>query len=218
MPQSSSHQIGLERTEVRSTETSRSSPSREMNHQFHGHNIAALLVFKKKAFFCQKKTSRSHSKALSMTVRLSRDNVFKTKKATVIEYFKQTENSYGLPSKKHHVRRCGTFVLTNTERDLGVAIDNHRNFKLHISQTVSQANRLLGMTCRSFEHLDQKTFLYLYKGLIRPSWNTHRLFGTCIFREVSMQSKQSRDGQPNLFLIQRTTQEAKSDHSLMPKS
>ena len=67
-----------------------------------------------------------------------------------------------------------------TERDLGVAIDNHLNFKLHISQTVSQANRLLGMIRRSFEYLDQETFLYLYKGLIRPKleyaqavWNPH---------------------------------------------
>ena len=33
---------------------------------------------------------------------------------------------------------------------------------------VSQANRLLGMIRRSFEHLDLETFLYLYKGLIRP--------------------------------------------------
>ena len=47
-------------------------------------------------------------------------------------------------------------------RDLGVAIDNHLNFKLHISQTVSQANRLLGMIRKSFEYLDQETFLYLY--------------------------------------------------------
>ena len=52
-----------------------------------------------------------------------------------------------------------------TERDLGVAIDNHLNFKLHISQMVSQANRLLGMIRRSFEYLDQETFLYLYKGV-----------------------------------------------------
>ena len=49
-----------------------------------------------------------------------------------------------------------------TERDLGVAIDNHLNFKLHISQTVSQANRILGMIRRSFKYLDQETFLYLY--------------------------------------------------------
>ena len=67
-----------------------------------------------------------------------------------------------------------------TERDLGVAKDNHLIFKLHISQTVSQANRILGMIRRSFEYLDQETFLYLYKGLIRPKpenaqavWNPH---------------------------------------------
>ena len=42
-----------------------------------------------------------------------------------------------------------------TERDPGVAIDNHLKFKLHLIQTVSQASRLLGMIRRSFEYLDQ---------------------------------------------------------------
>ena len=55
-----------------------------------------------------------------------------------------------------------------TQRDLGVAIDNHLNFKLHISQTVTKSNSLLGIIRRSFEYLDQETFLFLYKGLIRP--------------------------------------------------
>ena len=63
------------------------------------------------------------------------------------------------------------------QSDLGVAIDNHLNFKLHISQTVTQSNRLLGIIRRSFEYLDQETFLYLYKGLIRPKMETHKLFG-----------------------------------------
>ena len=49
-----------------------------------------------------------------------------------------------------------------TERDLGVVIDNHLNFKLHISQTVSQANRLLGMIRRSFEYLYQLRDFPLY--------------------------------------------------------
>ena len=76
------------------------------------------------------------------------------------------------PATNYTMRQSDNTILDTrdemTERDLGVAIDNHLNFKLHISQTVSQANRLLGMIRRSFEHLDQETFLYLYKGLIRP--------------------------------------------------
>ena len=76
------------------------------------------------------------------------------------------------PETNYTMRQSDNTILDirdeMTERDLGVAIYNHLNFKLHISQTVSQANRLLGMIRRSFEHLDQETFLYLYKGLIRP--------------------------------------------------
>ena len=67
------------------------------------------------------------------------------------------------PETNYTMRQSDNTILDiryeMTERDLGVAIDNHLNFKLHISQTVSQANRLLR---RSFEYLDQKTFLYLY--------------------------------------------------------
>ena len=88
------------------------------------------------------------------------------------------------PETNYTMRQSDNTILDikdeTTERDLGVAIDNHLNFKLHISQTVSQTNRLLGMIRRSFEHLDQETFLYLYKGLIRPKleyaqavWNPH---------------------------------------------
>ena len=88
------------------------------------------------------------------------------------------------PATNYTIRQSDNTTLDirdeMTERDMGVAIDNHLNFKLHISQTVSQANRLIGMIRRSFEYLDQETFLYLYKGLIRPKleyaqavWNPH---------------------------------------------
>ena len=72
------------------------------------------------------------------------------------------------PATNYTMRQSDNTILDirdeMTERDMGVAIDYHLNFKLHISQTVSQANRLLGMIRRSFEYL----VLYLYKGLIRP--------------------------------------------------
>ena len=84
-----------------------------------------------------------------------------------------------------------------TERDLGVAIDNHLNFKLHISQTVSQANRLLGMIRRSFEYLDKRLSSIYTKDSFDPGWNMRRLFGTHICREISMQLKQSKDEQQN---------------------
>ena len=70
------------------------------------------------------------------------------------------------PETNYTMRQSDNTILDI--RDEMTERDNHLNFKLHISQTVSQANRLLGMIRRSFEHLDQETFLYLYKGLIRP--------------------------------------------------
>ena len=75
------------------------------------------------------------------------------------------------PETNYTMRQSDNTIIDigdeTTERDLGVAIDNHLNFKLHMSRTVTQANRILGMIRRSFKHLDQETFLYLYKGLIR---------------------------------------------------
>ena len=97
-----------------------------------------------------------------------------------------------------------------TERDLGVAIDNHLNFKLHISQTVSQANRLLGLIRRLFEYLDQENVLYLCRGLIRPKleyaqsvWNPHLQGRVYAIEAVQRRATERNPGFRNLDYSER---------------
>ncbi|XP_077980329.1 uncharacterized protein LOC144435579 [Glandiceps talaboti] len=54
------------------------------------------------------------------------------------------------------------------EKDLGVTIDYKLSFDQHIAKITQSANRLLGIICRTFNFLDKDTFLFLYRGLIRP--------------------------------------------------
>ena len=58
---------------------------------------------------------------------------------------------------------------SKAEKDLGVVVDSQLNFKDHISQAVTKANRILGVIRRSFDHLTDYTFVQLYnKALVRP--------------------------------------------------
>ena len=54
------------------------------------------------------------------------------------------------------------------EKDLGVHIDNRLSFKQHVAQSTAKANKVVGIIRRSFDHLSEKTFLQLYKALVRP--------------------------------------------------
>lgn len=57
---------------------------------------------------------------------------------------------------------------TEAEKDLGVVIDNKLNYKKHVGQATTKANRTLGVIRRSFDHLTDRTFIQLYKTLVRP--------------------------------------------------
>ncbi len=54
------------------------------------------------------------------------------------------------------------------EKDLGIHVDGDLSFRYHIAQSISKANRLLGLIRRSFSFLDKDIFPQLYKGLVRP--------------------------------------------------
>ena len=56
---------------------------------------------------------------------------------------------------------------TTEERDLGVTIDNHLNFRKHISNITAKARRNMGIIRRTIDNLDKETFLPLYTALVR---------------------------------------------------
>ena len=52
------------------------------------------------------------------------------------------------------------------EKDLGVIIDYKLNFRQHIANKVSIANRNFGIVFRRFSYLSQEMFLNLYKAMV----------------------------------------------------
>jgi len=63
-----------------------------------------------------------------------------------------------------------SFYLENVEsaKDLGITIDKHLKFHQHCSQTISKANRMLGIIAKSFEFLNEEMFLKIYITMVRP--------------------------------------------------
>ena len=61
-------------------------------------------------------------------------------------------------------------ILTENEveKDLGVNIDSKLSFRQHIAQATAKANKVVGIIRRSFDHLSERTFVQLYKALVRP--------------------------------------------------
>ena len=54
------------------------------------------------------------------------------------------------------------------EKDLGVYIDPKLTFSSHCEQKVNKANKILGLICRSYVHLDTVTVKTLFTSLVRP--------------------------------------------------
>jgi hypothetical protein len=61
-----------------------------------------------------------------------------------------------------------TLENVDSEKDIGVTIDRHLNFEKHIQTQIIKANQIVGLTRRSFVHLDNITFSLLFKALVRP--------------------------------------------------
>jgi hypothetical protein len=73
-------------------------------------------------------------------------------------------------------------VLENVKsmNDLGVTVDTELNFKTHIHDKINKAYQMLGIISRNFKDIDKRSFLLLYKSLVRSVvefassvWNPH---------------------------------------------
>jgi hypothetical protein len=69
---------------------------------------------------------------------------------------------------------------TDSERDLGVVLNNKLKWNDHIDQAVLKANSVIGMLKRSFKFWNCRIFKQLYTSLVRPHleycsavWNPH---------------------------------------------
>ena len=57
---------------------------------------------------------------------------------------------------------------TDKKKDSGVIVDNKLNFEAHMNEKINKANSVMGLIRCAFTHLDETTFLLLYKALVRP--------------------------------------------------
>lgn len=55
------------------------------------------------------------------------------------------------------------------EKDIGVQIDEFLSFDTHINQAINKSNRILAIVRKTFDYMDKRIFMQLYKGLIRPN-------------------------------------------------
>lgn len=69
----------------------------------------------------------------------------------------------------YSLSRNGTIMdRAESEKDIGVIIDNKLSFDQHISEKVNKANSVMGVIKRSFTCMDRTTFKLLYTSLVRP--------------------------------------------------
>ena len=62
---------------------------------------------------------------------------------------------------------CTNLENVKSEKDIGVTIDTNLTFANHIQNQVNKANQIVGLTRRSFVHLDNRTFTLVFKVLVR---------------------------------------------------
>ena len=62
----------------------------------------------------------------------------------------------------------GNITLIKQEKYIGVTVDDQLKFEEHMYEKIKKVNNMMGLIRRSFIHLDEETFLNLYKALVRP--------------------------------------------------
>ena len=62
-----------------------------------------------------------------------------------------------------------TIKRVESEKELGVFIDEKLNFREQITKQVNIAKRNLGIIFRRFTYMDKEMFLNLYKSMVRPN-------------------------------------------------
>ena len=91
---------------------------------------------------------------------------FHPDKCCVLKIGKDNDNEYQMRDTINQTQI--TLKETQNEKDLGVVIDNKLCFKDHIAQVTSKANRMVGLIRRSFDYLTERTFVLLFKSMVRP--------------------------------------------------
>ena len=70
-----------------------------------------------------------------------------------------------------------TLEAVDTEKDLGVLIDNKLKFSQHCQAKINKANSILGCLKHTFKNMNKDIFMLLYTAMIRP----HLEYASCVW-------------------------------------
>ena len=93
---------------------------------------------------------------------------FHPEKCSVVKVGRDNENEYFMNQTTPNGSTTMKLKTSSMEKDLGVIIDDKLTFKEHVFQTTKKANRIVGLIRRTFAFLSDKTFVLLFKSLVRP--------------------------------------------------
>ena len=96
------------------------------------------------------------------------------------------------------------------EKDIGVFIDQNLKFDVHINTAVNKANKILAVTRKTFECIDDEIFCLVFKGLVRPHlefaapvWSPHLIKHKDMLENVQRRATKMVPGLSNLSYSER---------------
>ena len=90
---------------------------------------------------------------------------------------------------------------TNTEKDLGILIDNKLNFCDHVDKIVFGANQIVGLTRHLICSLDKDipVFVLLFKTLLRPKFEYNNTVWNLTPNMIILSLSQCKDVHPKCY-------------------
>ena len=85
--------------------------------------------------------------------------------------------------EKEYKMNTNIIKKVKEEKDLGVLVDSKLQFKQHIDNVCNNANKTLGIIKRNFKNLSRKSFVLLYKALVRSKLEYANAIWSPMFKE-----------------------------------
>ena len=80
---------------------------------------------------------------------------------------------------------------------IGVLVDETLSFNKHIQNQVNKANSIMGLIRRTYTHLDEQSFKYLFQALVRP----HIEYAEAVWSPFKAGDIEKIEEPPNKYLL-----------------
>ncbi|KAK3084823.1 hypothetical protein FSP39_019637 [Pinctada imbricata] len=123
----------------------------------------------------------------------------------------------GKPNQTTYTMNDEEITKCDSEKDLGITVDDKLKFQVHINTQIKKANIKLGLIKRTFTYLDKDIFLKLYKSLVRPHLEYGSNVWSVIYKKeaIALENVQRRATRMNgeRIIVQANTVEFRERHN-----